>query len=153
MQKNNETKKYSFGIKFLEIASFIIEDFDLIKISRDPIDKLNEAVKETIHLGIIVRDKAVYLYKKESNYNIKMYSQVGRSIPYIEAVFGQIKTGGFRRFSLRGFKKAGGEFSLVYAVSNFKKIVNMIKDQTGCSKEGELLLQAINNMGLRGGKV
>ena len=58
----------------------------------------------------------------------------------VEPVFGQIKTGGFRRFSLRGFEKAGGEFSLVCAVSNFKKIVNMIKAQTGCSKERELLL-------------
>ena len=60
----------------------------------------------------------------------------------VEPVFGQIKTGGFRRFSLRGFEKAGGEFSLVCAVLNFKKIVNMIKDQAGCSKERELLLQA-----------
>ena len=58
----------------------------------------------------------------------------------VEPVFGQIKTGGFRRFSLRGYKKAGGEFSLVCAVSNFKKIVKKIKDQTGCPKEGDLLL-------------
>lgn len=61
----------------------------------------------------------------------------------VEPVFGQIKTGGFRRFSLRGFEKAGGEFSLVCAVSNFKKIVNAIKDKTGCSKERELLLAAV----------
>ncbi|MBA7581424.1 IS1182 family transposase ISSyth1 [subsurface metagenome] len=60
----------------------------------------------------------------------------------VEPVFGQIKMGGFRRFSLRGFKKAGGEFSLVCAVSNFKKIVNVIKDQTGCLKERELMLAA-----------
>jgi len=31
----------------------------------------------------------------------------------VEPVFGQIKTCGFRRFSFRGIKKAGGEFSLV----------------------------------------
>lgn len=41
----------------------------------------------------------------------------------VEPVFGQMKERGFRRFSLRGFKKAGGEFSLVCTVSNFKKIV------------------------------
>ena len=60
----------------------------------------------------------------------------------VEPVFGQIKTGGFRRFSLRGFKKVGGEFSLVCAVSNFKKIVNTTKAQTGCPKERELMLAA-----------
>ena len=47
----------------------------------------------------------------------------------VEPVFGQIKTGGFRRFSLRGIKKAGGEFSLVCAVSNFKKIVGKLKTE------------------------
>lgn len=47
----------------------------------------------------------------------------------VEPVFGQIKTGGFRRFSLRGIKKTGGEFSLVCAVSNFKKIVSKLKTE------------------------
>ena len=60
----------------------------------------------------------------------------------VEPVFGQIKTGGFRWFSLRGFKKAGGEFCLVCAVSNFKKIVSKIKAQTQFPKERELLLVA-----------
>ena len=61
----------------------------------------------------------------------------------VEPVFGQIKTGGFKRFSLRGLKKAGGEFSLVCAVSNFKKIVRKIKANKGCPKDSELVLQAI----------
>ena len=44
----------------------------------------------------------------------------------VEPVFGQIKNSGFRGFSLRGYEKAGGEFSLVCAVHNFKKIVKAI---------------------------
>ena len=87
--------------------------------------------------GIILAKMAEKM-KKDSSKEIYAKRKI-----IVEPVFGQIKTGGFRRFSLRGFKKAGGEFSLVCAVSNFKKIVNMIKDQTGCSKERELLLQAI----------
>jgi len=47
----------------------------------------------------------------------------------VEPVFGQIKTGGFRRFSVRGIKKAGGKFSLICAVSNFKKIVGKLKTE------------------------
>ncbi|MCX6382888.1 MAG: IS1182 family transposase, partial [Actinobacteria bacterium] len=85
--------------------------------------------------GIILAAMAEKM-KKDSSKEIYAKRKI-----IVEPVFGQIKTGGFRRFSLRGFKKAGGEFSLVCAVSNFKKIVNMIKDQTGCSKERELLLQ------------
>jgi len=57
----------------------------------------------------------------------------------VEPVFGQIKEGGFRRFSLRGFVKAGGEFSPVCAVSNFKKIVGKIKSEINCTLGAELV--------------
>ena len=44
----------------------------------------------------------------------------------VEPVFGQIKNNGFRGFSLRGYNKASGEFSLACAVHNFKKVVRAI---------------------------
>jgi transposase len=40
----------------------------------------------------------------------------------VEPVFGQIKNMGFRGFSVRGKEKVAGEFSLVCAVHNIKKI-------------------------------
>ena len=98
--------------------------------------KGNTAIIYTDESGIILAKMAEKM-KKDSSKEIYAKRKI-----IVEPVFGQIKTGGFRRFSLRGFKKAGGEFPLVCAVSNFKKIVNMIKDQTGCSRERELLLQA-----------
>jgi transposase len=55
----------------------------------------------------------------------------------VEPVFGQIKTAGFLRFSLRGYEKAGGEFSLVCAVLNFKKIVKKIKSDISMAKKSE----------------
>ena len=44
----------------------------------------------------------------------------------VEPVFGQIKNMGFRGFSVRGKEKAAGEFSLVCAVHNLKKIARAI---------------------------
>ncbi|MGB1272329.1 MAG: transposase, partial [Endozoicomonas sp.] len=41
----------------------------------------------------------------------------------VEPVFGHIKNGGFRNISLRGKEKAAGEFSLVCAAHNLKKMV------------------------------
>ena len=41
----------------------------------------------------------------------------------VEPVFGHIKNGGFRGFSLRGKEKVAGEFSLVCAAHNLKKMV------------------------------
>ncbi|MCX6382979.1 MAG: IS1182 family transposase [Actinobacteria bacterium] len=102
------------------------------------------SAKKSNTATIYTDDKAIILatmkekMKKDSSKEIYAKRKI-----IVEPVFGQIKTGGFRRFSLRGFEKAGGEFSLVCAVLNFKKIVNMIKDKTDCSKERELLLQAI----------
>ena len=45
----------------------------------------------------------------------------------VEPVFGQIKKNiGFRGFSVCGFIKASGEFSLVCAACNIKKLVKSI---------------------------
>lgn len=41
----------------------------------------------------------------------------------VEPVFGHIKNGGFRGFNLRGKEKVAGEFSLVCAAHNLKKMV------------------------------
>ena len=41
----------------------------------------------------------------------------------VEPVFGQIKNTGFRGFSVRGRKKVAGEFSLVCATHNLKKMI------------------------------
>ncbi len=44
----------------------------------------------------------------------------------VEPVFGQIKNSGFRGFSVRGKEKVAGEFSLVCATHNIKKITKAI---------------------------
>ncbi len=44
----------------------------------------------------------------------------------VEPVFGHIKNSGFRRFSVRGKEKVAGEFSLVCATHNLKKIARSI---------------------------
>ena len=81
LKKDNENKKYSLGFKFLEISGFLIEDSNLIRDSRESVVKLNKLTRETIHLAMIVSDQIVYMDKKESTQGIRMYSQIGRSVP------------------------------------------------------------------------
>lgn len=81
--------------------------------------------------GLILTEMAEKMKKDLSR---KIYGE--RKI-IVEPVFGQIKTGGFKRFSLRGIEKAGGEFSLVCAVSNFKKIVKKMKNDISIAKKEE----------------
>ena len=62
----------------------------------------------------------------------------------VEPVFGQIKKNiGFRGFSVRGFIKASGEFSLVCAAYNIKKLVKSIGCAILCVKEGKLARVAV----------
>jgi len=75
--------------------------------------------------------------------NEKMEEQSSKEIykkrkKIVEPVFGQIKNSGFRGFSLRGYEKGSGEFSLACAVHNFKKIVKAIVCGKVCLESGRL---------------
>ncbi len=58
--------------------------------------------------------------KMEEDDSKKIYKQ--RKV-IVEPVFGQIKNTGFRGFSVRGKEKVAGEFSLVCATHNLKKMI------------------------------
>ena len=63
--------------------------------------------------------------------NRKMHTNAAQSIYkqrkiVVEPVFGQIKNSGFRGFSVRGKDKVAGEFSIICAAHNFKKIAKAI---------------------------
>lgn len=65
------------------------------------------------------------------NMNRKMATTSARAVykqrkVIVEPVFGQIKNSGFRGFSVRGKEKIAGEFSLVCAAHNLKKIAKAI---------------------------
>ena len=85
-----------------------------------------------INKGGLVLTEMSEKMKKDSSRQI-----YGKRKIIVEPVFGQIKTTGFKRFSLRGIEKAAGEFSLVCAVSNFKKIVKKMKKDISIAKNGE----------------
>ena len=63
--------------------------------------------------------------------NAKMAKQASKDIysrrkVIVEPVFGQLKNSGFRGFSVRGKEKVAGEFSLLCATHNIKKIVKAV---------------------------
>ncbi len=61
--------------------------------------------------------------KMKENESKKIYKK--RKV-IVEPVFGQIKNMGFLGFSLRGKEKVEGEFSLVCATHNIKKMVSSV---------------------------
>jgi len=75
--------------------------------------------------------RTIYTDDKEAlrqRMNVKMRQTASKEVYrdrkiIVEPKFGHIKNGGFRGFSLRGLTKVAGEFALVCAVHNIKKIV------------------------------
>jgi len=81
LERDNETKTYRLGFNFLDIASYIIENLDIREKAKKSIEELNAVTRETIHLGLLLGDHAIYIEKKESLHSIRMYSQIGRVAP------------------------------------------------------------------------
>ena len=90
------------------------------RIQTDAKEPLRQAMKDKMS-----RETSKEIYKKRK--------------AIVEPVFGQIKNGGFRRFHLRGYKKARGEFSLVCTVHNIKKIVKAMLKGVVCLEAGKLV--------------
>lgn len=60
----------------------------------------------------------------------------------VEPVFGQIKNTGFRGFSVRGKEKVAGEFSLVCATHNIKKMISAMFSGSIPKKFGNMEINA-----------
>nr|WP_067293549.1 IS1182 family transposase [Marinobacterium profundum] len=76
--------------------------------------------------------------------NEKMASSEGKEIykkrkTIVEPVFGQIKNLGFKGFSVRGLVKAAGEFALMCATHNLKKMVKAMATGLVRPKRGNLV--------------
>lgn len=81
LQKNAESKAYQLGMKFVDLASHIIDNMDIAELATQGIRELNDVTQETIHLAVLVDRQVIYVAKKESPHAIRMYSQIGKIAP------------------------------------------------------------------------
>lgn len=72
---------YSLTLKMFSIGSHVLSHIDLMDVARPFATELCDTLGETIHMGILTDNQAVYILKKESTYTVRMYSQVGKAIP------------------------------------------------------------------------
>jgi len=78
---NPDNKKYSLGLKFLNISSKIIDSIDIRNIAHPHLLELEKYTNETIHLTIFDGKRVVYIDKIESARPIRMYSRIGNVAP------------------------------------------------------------------------
>lgn len=82
--------RYSLTLKMFSVGSHSLEHMDLLRIARPVAEALAEELGETVHMGILEEDAAIYVLKVESKYTIRMHSRVGKAIPLYCTAIGKM---------------------------------------------------------------
>ncbi len=89
VNKNTE-KNYRLGAKLVRYANEHIEQLDLAEATLPMLEKLQETIDETIHLGILDNDEILYVNKLEPKHQtIRMSSKVGITRPLYSSAMGK----------------------------------------------------------------
>lgn len=80
---------YRLGPKLLTLGFIAQEQADIVQIARDHLEALAEATEDTVHLGILDADRALYLDKVPGRRRINISSRVGDRQPLTSTGLGK----------------------------------------------------------------
>lgn len=81
---------YHLTLKMFSVGSRSLRHMDLINTAKPFAKELCQELGETVHMGILEGNSAVYVLKEESSYTLRMYSRVGKVIPLYCTAIGKI---------------------------------------------------------------
>lgn len=85
-----EGDRWAITLKLFNVGSRALDHLDLHAAARPIAEELAEELGETVHMGVLEGDSAVYVLKIESKYTIRMFSRVGRRIPLYCTAIGKV---------------------------------------------------------------
>jgi len=88
--KKDDADRYFLTMKLFAVGSKALDHIELPTVARPVAEKLSADLGETVHMGILDDDEAVYVLKIESKYTIRMYSRVGKKIPLYCTAIGKV---------------------------------------------------------------
>ena len=88
--RRDERDRWAMTLKTFNVGSRALDHIDLYSAARPIAEDLAEELGETVHMGVLEGDSAVYVLKIESKYTIRMFSRVGRRIPLYCTAIGKI---------------------------------------------------------------
>jgi len=86
----DDSDRYSLTLRMFTIGSRALKNVDLLDVANPVAERLRDETGETVHIGILESNHAVYILKRESLYTIRMNSRVGRSIPLYCSAIGKV---------------------------------------------------------------
>jgi IclR family transcriptional regulator, KDG regulon repressor len=88
--RRTEGDRWAITLKLFNVGSRALDHLDLHAASRPIAEELAEELGETVHMGVLEGDSAVYVLKIESKFTIRMFSRVGRRIPLHCTAIGKV---------------------------------------------------------------
>lgn len=82
--------RWAITLRMFNLGSRALDHLDLLSAARPIAEALSEELGETVHMGVLDGDSAVYVMKIESRYTIRMYSRVGRRMPLYCTAIGKV---------------------------------------------------------------
>lgn len=83
-------ERWAVTLRMFTAGSRALDHVDLLSASHQVAESLATDLGETVHMGVLDGDSAVYVLKIESRYTIRMYSRVGRRMPLYCTAIGKI---------------------------------------------------------------
>lgn len=80
---------YRLGAKLLELGHLAQEGADLVQVARPHLEALAEASGDTVHLGVLDGDRALYLDKVPGRRRVQISSRVGERQPLTSTGLGK----------------------------------------------------------------
>ena len=88
--RRNERDRWAMTLKAFNTGSRALDHLDLHAAAQPVAEELAERLGETVHMGVLEGDAAVYVLKIESRHTIRMFSRVGRRIPLYCTAIGKV---------------------------------------------------------------
>ena len=86
---DGERGRYTLGVANLRLGMAFLEQLDLRDEARPILRELGERTGETVHLGVLDGSDVVYIEKVESRHAVRMFSQIGRTMPAHSTAIGK----------------------------------------------------------------
>lgn len=85
-----DNDRWAITLRMFNVGSRALDHLDLHAAARPVAEELSEELGETVHMGVLDGDSAVYVLKIESKFQIRMYSRVGRRMPLYCTAIGKV---------------------------------------------------------------
>ena len=100
----NDEKIYRLGGKLIRYANQSFEQLNLLELTQPFLEKLQDTIDETIHLGILADNEIFYINKLEPrNQTIRMSSKIGITRPLYNSAMGKAMLAEFSTIDLENY--------------------------------------------------